>query len=647
MWKYLKQIISSIGIFKTTLPKGEFEYRGAWYNSSAESWSVFAQNTKQKNQFVFLTKDSISGLYGPVMNSIKPEQGLKFSESAFLVQSKVVSPDKQALIFSSKKLNQVQTYTLAEYNQKSKTTKLVRNLFELDGHRALLPSLDQPFVYTLEGKNLKVYREVKNHLDFYAEHSLNGSRGSHNELHLICAEELREGAFIVYASKLDSKTLQYFGMLIDKKNPGYVIWHDLLPLAQYTFDGEQTLLGATIADYRVRVFYHDKDHNQFEEVVFRYPFSFDKEKRDCPYLEKFEGNPILSPIAGSGWESLATYNPTAFEHDGTVHILYRAQGDTWQSTVGYATSQDGLNIDYRHPEPILWPRHPEEGTGYKPPKKVIRMKGLYGSDGSNGESGGVGGIEDVRVTKIDGKVYALYAAYNGYEQTRLAMCNISVEDFVNHEFEHWSYPKILTAKPGRHGEGIKAGALFPEKVNGKYVMMFRKFPDICIDFLDSLNIPEGTWLDKKAGIGPSSEGWDLDKLGSGPPHHFDAYKIGAGGAPVKTKEGWLLIYQGFGIGKDFGRYRAGALLLDLNDPSKVIARCRVPIIDSTEDYEAQGLKPHVIYPCGTVIKDGTLFVYYGASDTTSCVATAPIDQFIEKLKKHTAGIDKRAKYNIK
>ncbi len=644
MWKYLKQIISSINVFKTILPKGSFEYRGAWLDSAKNEWLVFAKDAQKKNSFVLLSKDPVSGLYGPVISRIIPV-GSSFIESASLQQSHVVRDGKRTLLLRTDSGKNFQ-YTLAEYNPINKQTKLVKNLFELGSERALIPNHEQLFVYTAKGTKLQAWRLVKGKPELYVEHELAASRGSIQGLHLVSAEELRQGTFIVYATNLDKNTLQYFGLLVDQKNPGYLIWHDLLPLAQYRFEGAQDLLAATIADYRVRLLYHDRDNNQFEEVTFRYPFSFDKDNRDVPVLEKFQGNPILSPIAGSVWESLATYNPTAFEYDGTIHILYRAQGDSWQSTVGYATSKDGVNIDYRHPEPILWQRHPEEGTGYKPTKKTKKMKGMYGSDGSYGESGGIGGIEDVRITKIDGKVYALYAAYNGYEQTRLGMCDISIEDFVNHEFDNWSYPKILTPKPGRHGEGIKAGALFPDKINGKYVILFRKFPDICIDFLVSLNIPDGVWLEKKAGIGPSSEGWDLDKIGSGPPHHFDAYKIGAGGAPVKTKDGWLLIYQGFGIGQDFGRYRAGAMLLDLNDPTKVIARCRVPVIDSTEDYEATGLKPHVIYPCGTVIKDGTLFVYYGASDTTSCVATAPIDEFLERLKKHVSGIDKQQRYGI-
>lgn len=506
------------------------------------------------------------------------------------------------------------------------------------------PLTKEKYVAQVRASHIEIFNQKTR--EVFATHDFKDIRGSKDSLQIVVSEHTNDGWFILCETKLKNNTHQYFGILFDSKNPGYVIWHDLLPLAQHQFDEEYTYLGGAVLKHMIHLLYVNEAQNRIEEVILRYPFAKTKENRTSPKLHKFEGNPIIGPIAGSGWESLATYNPTAFEMDGKIHILYRAQGDSWQSTLGWAVSEDGKNISYRHDRPVLWPRHPEEGRGYIPTPRTQPMKGLYGSDGSSGLSGGIGGVEDVRVTRMNGKIYALYAAYNGYEQTRLAMCAIDEDEFRKENFHTWSYPVMLSPKPKANGEGIKAGVLFPEQVGGKYVAMFRKFPDICIDQLEEFSLDHDHYLETKQTIGPSSEGWDFDQMGSGPPHHWDAYKIGAGGAPVKTKYGWLLIYQGFGLGNDFGRYRAGAMLLDLDDPTKVLARSRTPVIDSTEPYEEHGLKPHVIYPCGTVIKDNTLFVYYGAADTSTCVATANVDEFCQDLLAHTEGIDKTTHYDI-
>jgi predicted GH43/DUF377 family glycosyl hydrolase len=84
---------------------------------------------------------------------------------------------------------------------------------------------------------------------------------------------------------------------------------------------------------------------------------------------------------------------------------------------------------------------------------------------------------------------------------------------------------------------------------------------------------------------------------------------------------------------DPGRYKMGAILLDLNDPKKELYRSQRPILEPDERYENEGFKSGILYSCGAVVVDGTLFVYYGGADTVACVATADLKQFLEEVKK--------------
>lgn len=91
-----------------------------------------------------------------------------------------------------------------------------------------------------------------------------------------------------------------------------------------------------------------------------------------------------------------------------------------------------------------------------------------------------------------------------------------------------------------------------------------------------------------------------------------------------------MIYHGVSIESI---YRAGAALLDLNDPSKVLARTKEPILEPEMEFEKHGTVPNVVFPCGTVVRDGRLWVYYGGADKVCCVASAPLDEFLDELEK--------------
>jgi predicted GH43/DUF377 family glycosyl hydrolase len=111
---------------------------------------------------------------------------------------------------------------------------------------------------------------------------------------------------------------------------------------------------------------------------------------------------------------------------------------------------------------------------------------------------------------------------------------------------------------------------------------------------------------------------------------WDSARVGAGGAPIKTPEGWLEIYHG---ANRQHRYCLGALLLDLNDPSKVLARSMEPIMEPIAEYEQTGFFGNVVFTNGHYVEDDTLKIFYGASDEVICSAAFSISEILKTLKK--------------
>jgi predicted GH43/DUF377 family glycosyl hydrolase len=324
-------------------------------------------------------------------------------------------------------------------------------------------------------------------------------------------------------------------------------------------------------------------------------------------LDRFEDNPIIRPRPEHVWESKATFNPAAIYEGGKVHILYRAIGDSDTSVLGYASSSEGFEIEERLSWPVYIPREPFEGVATTSLEAEPGI-GAYASGG-----GGFGGCEDPRLTRLDDRIFMAYVAYDGRSGPRAALSWIKVQDFLDKRW-CWSRP-VLISPPGVIN---KNASILPEKINGKYVIFHRIFPDIYIDMVDDLDFDGQTkWLSGQFKIRARPDSWGSRKIGAGPP-------------PIKTEEGWLLIYHGVDESDEY-RYKIGAMLLDLDDPTKVIARCKEPVLSPEAWYENEGLKYGVIYPCGAVVLEGRLIVYYGSADKFVSVAWAPLDEFLERL----------------
>lgn len=331
------------------------------------------------------------------------------------------------------------------------------------------------------------------------------------------------------------------------------------------------------------------------------PSSGPPSKTSEPEFSRYERNPIITPNPDHDWEAFTTFNPAALELNGTTHILYRAQGFDYISRIGYASSQDGFQIDYREPTPVF------EDLGLEHRSQAGSIHTPYGSGGS------LGGAEDPRATLLEGRVYLFYVAYDGFNPPYLALTSISEEDFLERRW-NWAQPKTVSAA----GIIDKSGVLFPEKINGKYVIMHRIFPDIQLDYRDTLEFTSDDPLRTDARIPASEKGWD-------------SRKIGAGAPPIKTKDGWLLIYYGVDD-QDGSCYKIGAMLLDLEEPSKVLYRSKSPILEPKAWYETSGFKPGILYPCGAVLKGEDLIVYYGAADNYVGAAKVPLEDFLNQIK---------------
>lgn len=410
---------------------------------------------------------------------------------------------------------------------------------------------------------------------------------------LLFYHSLRAGAYTVGVA------------LFDKEDPTKLLWRSNEPLWSQPETWKHAKSLGSIIRNGVIVGYWQVDDGIFAVSYGVYKISDGHSSKDVSLqLKRSEHNPMIRPNSNNAWEAFNTFNPAAVYDDGKVHLLYRAQGYNYVSVLGYATSLDGERIHERDTDPIYLPTEPFEYTGEKKPKHISHffMSG-----------GGYGGCEDPRMTKIDGRYYLTYVAFDGYNPPRVALSSISSEDFLSRKW-NWDTP-VLISPPGVVD---KSAVIFPEKINGKYVIMHRIYPHILIDYVDDLNFDGTKWLEGKYKISPR-------------PTHWDSRKIGAGAPPIKTKYGWLLIYQSVGE-QDSSRYKIGAMLLDLNDPTKVLHRSQSPILEPDVDYENKGFKSGVIYPCGAAVIDDTLYVYYGGADSYVCVAKANLEEFLKELR---------------
>jgi len=437
------------------------------------------------------------------------------------------------------------------------------------------------------------------------QHVLELPRMNTDQLEVGAVPELTaDGWVLIYAhiQNYRDEGKRVFGIeacLLDKMNPRKIIGRTMEPLAIPEQDYEKDGLvpnvifpsGALLTDNEFRIYYGATDSSCAVMAMRTLPFlSYLKQSSylAIPKLKKYRKNPILTPVASEAWQAQAVFNSAALFANGQFHLLYRAMSPDNTSTIGYANSNNGFDFCQASRDPIYVPR-----MEYETKKRPNDFSGC----------------EDPRVTLLEDKYHMFYTAYDGLTPPKVVMTSIATENFARQRWL-WS-PPILISDPNFDN---KNACLFPEKISGQYVILHRvSGKEIAIDFLDNLNFGDDLLLEKEGAFSPRDNSWD-------------SAKIGIAGPPMLTTKGWLLIYHG--VSQNDKNYRLGYMILDKNDPFRILYRTPFPILEPETKFETDGIVNNVVFSCGSVIKDSTLYVYYGGADKVMCVATGDLEQIL-------------------
>lgn len=333
-------------------------------------------------------------------------------------------------------------------------------------------------------------------------------------------------------------------------------------------------------------------------------------------------NPVVRPGLYD-WRRAVTFNPGVLYEDGRFFLYERAGGGLrpFHNAIGLLTSDDGIHFEHVRDEPVLTP----EMCGSR-----------YGS------------VQDPRTVRIGDTCYMTFAfrpyAWSSYP-TGVGVPESKQADYpgvrfapeenqtrsgiaVSNDRIHWKFRAWTSGTDFDDRNHI----LFPEKIGGRFALLRRpqRFvgtntehdatpPEIKISYSEDLD----TWTEPETVIAPRFA-WEDNRVGGSTP-------------PLKTEAGWLVTYHGVKTEDERTRrvcYRIGLMLLDLKDPTRVLARCPEPVFEPVEYYEKTGLYiPNVVFPTGSVVVDGTVYLYYGCCDTAIGLATAPLDALLEHVLK--------------
>ena len=301
-------------------------------------------------------------------------------------------------------------------------------------------------------------------------------------------------------------------------------------------------------------------------------------------FERSPANPILQ-ASDMPFPCKAVCNPAACLMDGETLLLLRAIDHEDRSHLVVARSQDGIGGWRLQDPPLLSPGH--AAAWYE-----------------------TLGCEDPRITYLpDEGEYVI--AYVGASEQGAGVCLATTKDFQ-------SVSRLgLVIHPYN-----KDAALFPRKIGGRYRLLHRP----------TAGPLENVWMSESEDLrrwgGPvcvlqedQQPGWDSGKVGTGP-------------TPIETPDGWLLIFHGVELEKSGWLYRVGLALLDLEDPSKIIAKAPCWVFGPTQPYELRAGLPGIVFPTGALVQEGTLRLYYGAADTSVAVASANLEDLLGVLREN-------------
>ena len=309
-------------------------------------------------------------------------------------------------------------------------------------------------------------------------------------------------------------------------------------------------------------------------------------------------NPILTrtdipPIPPELVDVTSVFNPGAIKDGDTYRLILRVQSRSRETFLVMAESTDGVS--------------------FKVENKIVDFKGIEKVKEK------VFHIYDARITKLEGRFYIMFAM----DMQDGCQLGLGVTD----DFKSFEFLGITS------NEDIRNGVLFPEKINGKYYRMDRP---------NKAKHSGGPTSGSAICLSESTDlvNWQyVSTLISGRFHYWDEF-IGSGPPPVKTRKGWLHVYHG--VAGHFGSsniYQGGVMLLDLNDPTKVLGRCRCNILEPREIWELAGQVPNVTFPSGMIVEEydtegfamenSEVKIYYGAADTSVGLLINTISELLE------------------
>ena len=298
-------------------------------------------------------------------------------------------------------------------------------------------------------------------------------------------------------------------------------------------------------------------------------------------MRRYNKNPIITK-ENVPFKVNSIFNPGAVKYNGKYLLLCRAEMPIGRSVLVIAESTDGYHFKVKD-KPFITPDDHEECCNYA-----------------------VWGVEDARITKIDSKYYL---TYTGYSKSMPLVMLAETMDFNNF---------ILLGPISEPSN--KDCALFPEKIDGYYWKVDRPTAEHRRDIWISRSPDLIHWGGFKLLMEPQQGCWEQDKIGNSSP-------------PLKTEEGWLMLYhgvRGFGLGSI---YKLGVCLLDLEKPWLIKGRSQEPILQPETNYERNGDVMNVVFSCGWIDEpNGDVKIYYSGADTNICLAETTVEYLLSICK---------------
>jgi len=348
-----------------------------------------------------------------------------------------------------------------------------------------------------------------------------------------------------------------------------------------------------------------------------------------PRVERFAENPLIAPEqvrpSLEGWEVVCAFNPGAIRFRDEVVLLVRVAERPRSEDPGELTAPVlDLSSGAPYLRPVRFPRGDPDLVEMDPRWFIYRGQTYLSTIShlrvarSRDQRRFVVedhpalapemwyesfGIEDPRITELEGRYLITYTAVSAHG---IATALAETADFV-------TYARRGVIFPPENRDV----AIFPEQVGGRYVCHHRPFPR-------HIGAPS-LW----AASSPDLQHWGRHELVMTPRRGlWDGGRIGGGAVPIKTDRGWLAIYHG---ADEQNRYALGAVLCDLAQPARVLARSAQPLLVPEAPYEVAGFFGNVVFTCGTIVEDDTLAIFYGAADRCVCAASVSLSEVLDSL----------------